>query len=104
MSDHAQQTYLHTTTAGWSSALVGYIRKHWRYIVMMLTVTGIGILAAILQVFLLPSTRAQSTTDGNFTPGNTAFSPPVYPARMHILGGVDGSNRPRHRSLGNRLY
>jgi len=102
MTDHAQRTHLHTTV-GWSSALVGYIRKHWRYIVMMLTVTGIGVLAAILQVFLLPSTRAQSTTDGNFTPGNTAFSPPVYPARIPLLGGVDGSNRRGHRSMGSRV-
>lgn len=62
-----------------------------------LGVTGIAILASLLQVFLLPSARAQSTgvaaspsavppssSDNNYT------SPGVYPARMYPIARIRG--------------
>lgn len=53
-------------------------------IMMIIGVTGVAILAALLQVFLLPVVRAQSnnSSSSNTSAGADYTSPGVYPARM----------------------
>jgi len=46
-------------------------------IMLFIGLSGVAILAALLQVFLIPYVSAQDSSDGN-----TYTSPGVYPARM----------------------
>ena len=74
---------------------------------MLCGVTAVGLLAAILQAFLLPSARAQSTSpdDGstNTTSGNDYFSPGVYPARKNLSCSINYSNWCGDRPMGGRI-
>lgn len=58
----------------------GHSSFRQRELVMLITgITGFAILAALLQVFLLPNASAQSS---NPSDGTNYTSPGVYPARI----------------------
>jgi len=68
-------------------------------IMLVLGFWGVTILAALLQVFLIPYVSGQDSSDGN-----TYTSPGVYPARTFLFyRRLIVSNRDRLRAMGRCL-
>jgi len=66
---------------------------------LVLGVSGVAILAALLQVFLIPYVSGQDSSDGN-----TYTSPGVYPARTFpFCRRLIASNRDWFRAMGGCL-
>jgi hypothetical protein len=66
---------------------------------LVLGFSGVTILAALLQVFLIPYVSGQDSCDGN-----TYTSPGVYPARTFLFHRrLIVSNRDRLRTMGRCL-